>query len=123
MSGHGLQHRRGSSPFKDVGSPALNYCIDREGLVSLLTDRGAVGRMAQDAIPISARGKPLQIRPAKGKRAGEADTRRKSLVVQGLISNSGSGKCCLADERIPAAEPERDLRRECEFDVIECRFS
>jgi ABC-type transport system substrate-binding protein len=85
------------SPFKDVRvRQALNYCVDRAALVSLLngTAEPAVGWLKPND---PAFGKPANrygYDPAKGKAllAEAGYTAQKPLAFKVLISNSGSGQ-------------------------------
>ena len=89
---------RQDSPFKDVRvRQALNYCIDREGLVALLngTAEPSVGWLKPNdpdfgnPESIATRSIPPRARRCWPRRATR---RQKPLVVQGMISTSGSGQ-------------------------------
>ena len=115
-----------NSPFKDVKvRQALNYCIDREGLVvAAQRHRGAVGRLAQgQRSRFRQPGQSLQVRSRQGQgaargsrlHAGEAARRSRRM-----ISNSGSGQML----PLPMNEfLQQNLKEACgvnvEFDVIE----
>ena len=106
-----------NSPFKDVRvRQALNYCIDREGLVSLLngTAEPSAGWLKTGDPDFGNPGQPLQIRSRQ--RQGAARRGRihagKTIVVQGIDLEFRFGaNVAVADERIFAAKPQRGLRR------------
>ena len=107
-----------NSPFKDVRvRQALNYCIDREGLVSLLngTAEPSVGLAQDQRSRFRRAGQSLQIRSRQGQGAARRSRLHagKTAVVQGddLEFRLGAD-AAVADERIPAAESERGLRRQ-----------
>jgi ABC-type transport system substrate-binding protein len=86
-----------NSPFKDVKvRQALNYCIDREGLVSLLngTAEPSVGWLKASDPDFGAPANRYKSDPAKGKAllAEAGYTPAKPLSFKVLISNSGSGQ-------------------------------
>jgi ABC-type transport system substrate-binding protein len=107
------------SPFKDVRvRQALNYCVDRAALVSLLngTAEPAVGWLkANDP----AFGKPVNrygYDPAKGKAllAEAGYTAQKPLAFKVLISSSGSGQMV----PLPMNELlQQNLKQACGVDV------
>ena len=107
-----------NSPFKDVRvRQALNYCIDRAGLVTLLngTAEPAVGWLKpKDAgfgNPVNRYG----FDPAKGKAllAEAGYTAQKPLSFKVMISTSGlRPDVAAADERVPAGQSETGLRRQ-----------
>jgi len=114
-----------NSPFKDVRvRQALNYCIDRPALVSLLngTAEPAVGWLKPDD---PAFGNPVNrygFDPAKGKAllAEAGYTPQKPLSFKVIISNSGSGQMV----PLPMNELlQENLKEACgvnvEFDVVE----
>jgi len=114
-----------NSPFKDVKvRQALNYCIDREGLVSLLngTAEPSVGWLKASDPDFGAPVNRYKFDPAKGKTllAEAGYTPAKPLSFKALISNSGSGQML----PLPMNEfLQQNLREACgvnvEFDVIE----
>jgi ABC-type transport system substrate-binding protein len=114
-----------NSPFKDVGvRTALNYCVDRAGLVTLLngTAEPAVGwlKLKDDGL-----GKPANhfgFDPAKGKAllAEAGYTPQKPLSFKVLILTSGSGQM----QPLQTNEHVQDsLQQACgvnvEFDTVE----
>ena len=114
-----------NSPFKDVRvRQALNYCIDRSALVSLLngTAEPAVGWLKPDD---PAFGHPVNrygFDPEKGKAllAEAGYTAQKPLSFKVMISNSGSGQMV----PLPMNELlQENLKEACgvtvEFDVVE----
>ena len=107
-----------NSPFKDVKvRQALNYCIDREGLVvAAQRHRGAVGRLAQGQRSRFRRaGQSLQVRPRQGQGAARGSRLHagQAALVQGADLEFRLGAdAAVADERVPAAESERGLRRQ-----------
>jgi ABC-type transport system substrate-binding protein len=114
-----------NSPFKDVRvRQALNYCIDRAGLVTLLngTAEPSVGWLKQDD---PAFGKPVNrygFDPTKGKKllAEAGYTAAKPLAFKVLISTSGSGQML----PLPMNEYLQDnLKQACgvnvEFDTVD----
>ena len=114
-----------NSPFKDVRvRQALNYCIDREGLVSLLngTAEPAVGWLKASDPDFGSPVNHYKFDAAKGKallaEAGYTSTKPLSFKV--MISNSGSGQML----PLPMNEfLQQNLKEACgvnvEFDVIE----
>jgi len=113
------------SPFKEVKvRQALNYCIDREGLVSLLngTAEPSAGWLKTSDPDFGAPVNRYKFDPAKGKtlltEAGYSAAKPLSFKV--LISNSGSGQML----PLPMNEYlQQNLKEACgvnvEFDVIE----
>ncbi len=114
-----------NSPFKDVRvRQALNYCIDREGLVSLLngTAEPSVGWLKSSDPDFGSPVNRYKSDPAKGKAllAEAGYTAAKPLSFKALISNSGSGQML----PLPMNEfLQQNLKEACgvnvEFDVIE----
>src|SRR5580700_3635727 len=114
-----------NSPFKDVKvRQALNYCIDREGLVSLLngTAEPSVGWLKTGDPDFGNPVNRYGFDPAKGKAllAEAGYTPAKPLSFKALISNSGSGQML----PLPMNEfLQQNLKEACgvtvEFDVIE----
>jgi peptide/nickel transport system substrate-binding protein len=114
-----------NSPFKDVKvRQALNYCIDREGLVSLLsgTAEPSVGWLKTSDPDFGNPVNRYKFDPAKGKalltEAGY--TSAKPLSFKAMISNSGSGQML----PLPMNEfLQQNLKEACgvnvEFDVVE----
>ena len=114
-----------NSPVRDVRvRQALNYCIDRSGLVTLLngTAEPSVGWLK----PVDAGfGSPLNrygFDPAKGKAllAAAGYTEQKPLSLKVMISTSGSGQML----PLPMNEYlQENLKQACgvnvEFDVVE----
>lgn len=113
------------SPFKDVRvRQALNYCIDREGLVSLLngTAEPSVGWLKNGDPDFGAPENRYKFDPAKGKAllAKAGYTPEKPLAFKVMISNSGSGQML----PLPMNEfLQENLKDACgvkvEFDVVE----
>jgi peptide/nickel transport system substrate-binding protein len=113
------------SPFKDVRvRQALNYCIDREGLVTLLngTAEASVGWLKPKDAGFGNPANRYGFDPAKGKallaEAGYTATRPLSFKV--MISTSGSGQML----PLPMNEYLQDnLKQACgvdvEFDAVE----
>ena len=114
-----------NSPFKDVKvRQALNYCIDREGLVSLLngTAEPSAGWLKTSDPDFGTPVNRYKFDPAKGKAllAEAGYTAAKPLLFKALISNSGSGQML----PLPMNEfLQQNLKEACgvnvEFDVIE----
>jgi peptide/nickel transport system substrate-binding protein len=114
-----------NSPLKDVKvRQALNYCIDREGLVSLLngTAEPSVGWLKASDPNFGSPVNHYKFDPAKGKallaEAGYSAT--KPLAFKAMISNSGSGQML----PLPMNEfLQENLKDACgvnvEFDVVE----
>jgi peptide/nickel transport system substrate-binding protein len=114
-----------NSPFKDVRvRQALNYCIDREGLVSLLngTAEPSVGWLKTSDPDFGNPVNRYKFDPAKGKalltEAGY--TAEKPLSFKAMISNSGSGQML----PLPMNEfLQQNLKEACgvnvAFDVVE----
>src|SRR6202163_2923680 len=113
------------SPFKDVRvRQALNYCIDREGLVALLngTAEPSVGWLKTSDPDFGAPVNRYKFDAAKGKAllAEAGYSPAKPLAFKTLISNSGSGQML----PLPMNEfLQQNLKEACgvnvEFDVIE----
>jgi peptide/nickel transport system substrate-binding protein len=113
------------SPFKDVRvRQALNYCIDRDGLVSLLngTAEPSVGWLKSSDPDFGWPVNHYKFDAAKGKallaEAGYTDAKPLSFKVQ--ISNSGSGQML----PLPMNEfLQQNLKEACgvnvDFDVVE----
>jgi peptide/nickel transport system substrate-binding protein len=114
-----------NSPFKDVRvRQALNYCIDREGLVSLLngTAEPSAGWLKTSDPDFGSPSNRYKFDPAKGKAllAEAGYTPAKPLSFKTLISNSGSGQML----PLPMNEfLQQNLREACgvnvDFDVVE----
>src|SRR5260370_5727934 len=86
-----------NSPFKDVRvRQALNYCIDRDGLVSLLngTAEPSVGWLKASDSDFGTPAHHYKFDAAKGKAllADAGYTPAKPLSFKVMISNSGSGQ-------------------------------
>jgi ABC-type transport system substrate-binding protein len=114
-----------NSPFKDVRvRQALNYCVDRDGMVAFLngTAEPAYGWLKTKD---PAFGKPVnryKFDPAKGKAllAEAGFTAQKPLSFKVMISTSGSGQML----PMPMNElMQQNLKEACgvdvEFDVVE----
>jgi len=114
-----------NSPFKDVKvRQALNYCVDREGLVSLLsgTAEPSVGWLKASDPNFGSPVNKYKFDPAKGKAmlAEAGFTAAKPLSFKVQISSSGSGQML----PLPMNEfLQQNLKDACgvnvEFDVIE----
>ncbi|MGY3607220.1 MULTISPECIES: ABC transporter substrate-binding protein [unclassified Bradyrhizobium] len=114
-----------NSPFKDVKvRQALNYCIDRDGLVALLngTAEPSVGWLKASDPDFGSPANRYKFDPAKGKAllAEAGYTAAKPLSFKMLISNSGSGQML----PLPMNEfLQQNLKEACgvnvAFDVIE----
>src|ERR1700726_4844307 len=114
-----------NSPFKDVRvRQALNYCIDRNGLVALLngTAEPSVGWLKTSDPDFGTPANRYTFDPAKGKAllAEAGYTPAKPLSFKVMISNSGSGQML----PLPMNEYlQQNLKEACgvdvEFDVIE----
>ena len=114
-----------NSPFKDVKvRQALNYCIDREGLVSLLngTAEPSVGWLKASDPNFGSPVNHYKFDPAKGKAllAEAGYSAAKPLSFKVMISNSGSGQML----PLPMNEfLQENLKDSCgvnvEFDVVE----
>jgi peptide/nickel transport system substrate-binding protein len=114
-----------NSPFKDVRvRQALNYCIDREGLVSLLngTAEPSVGWLKASDPDFGSPVNRYKFDAAKGKAllAEAGYTPAKPLSFKALISNSGSGQML----PLPMNEfLQQNLKEDCGvnvgFDVVE----
>src|SRR5438876_4813912 len=113
------------SPFKEVKvRQALNYCIDREGLVSLLngTAEPSVGWLKASDPDFGNPANHYKFDPAKGKAllAEAGFTPAKPLSLKVMISNSGSGQML----PLPMNEYlQQNLKEACgvevDFNVIE----
>jgi ABC-type transport system substrate-binding protein len=114
-----------NSPFKDVRvRQALNYCIDRDGLVGLLngTAEPSVGWLKSSDPDFGSPANHYKFDPAKGKAllAEAGYTPAKPLSFKVMISNSGSGQML----PLPMNEVlQQNLKEACgvavAFDVIE----
>ena len=114
-----------NSPFKDVRvRQALNYCIDRAGLVSLLngTAEPSIGWLKQKDAGFGNPANRYGFNPAKGKMllASAGFTAQKPLSFKVMISASGSGQML----PLPMNEYLQDnLKQACgvnvEFDAVE----
>jgi peptide/nickel transport system substrate-binding protein len=113
------------SPFKDVKvRQALNYCIDREGLVTLLngTAEPSAGWLKASDPNFGSPANHYKFDPAKGKAllAQAGFTPEKPLTFRAMISTSGSGQML----PLPMNEfLQQNLKEACgvnvEFDVVE----
>ena len=113
------------SPFKDVRvRQALNYCVDRAGLVTLLngTAEPSVGWLKPKDAGFGNSVNRYGFDPAKGKAllAQAGYTPQKPLSFKVLISTSGSGQM----QPLPMNEYLQDnLKQDCgvnvEFDTVE----
>jgi peptide/nickel transport system substrate-binding protein len=114
-----------NSPFKDVRvRQALNYCIDRGGLVALLngTAEPSVGWLKPSDPDFGTPVNRYTFDPAKGKAllAEAGYTSAKPLSFKVMISNSGSGQML----PLPMNEYlQQNLKEACgvdvDFDVVE----
>jgi ABC-type transport system substrate-binding protein len=114
-----------NSPFKDVRvRQALNYCVDREGLVSLLagTAEPSSGWLKASDPNFGSPANRYKFDPAKGKAmlAEAGFTSQKPLSFKVQISSSGSGQML----PMPMNEfMQQNLKEACgvnvEFDVVE----
>ncbi|WP_398477685.1 ABC transporter substrate-binding protein [Tardiphaga sp.] len=114
-----------NSPFKDVRvRQALNYCVDREGLVSLLagTAEPSSGWLKASDPNFGSPANRYKFDPAKGKAmlAEAGFTPQKPLSFKVQISSSGSGQML----PMPMNEfMQQNLKEACgvnvEFDVVE----
>src|ERR1700730_16241087 len=114
-----------SSPFKDVRvRQALNYCIDRDGLVTLLngTAEPSVGWLKASDPNFGTPQNRYTFDPAKGKKllAEAGFTQKKPLACKVMISTSGSGQM----SPLPMNEfIQQNLKEACgvdvTFDVVE----
>jgi ABC-type transport system substrate-binding protein len=108
-----------NSPFKDVKvRQALNYCVDREGLVSLLngTAEPSVGWLKASDPDFGAPANGYKFDPAKGKAllAAAGYSPAKPLSFKVMISNSGSGQML----PLPMNEfLQQNLKEACGVDV------
>src|ERR1700676_3238929 len=113
------------SPFKDVKvRQALNYCIDREGLVTLLngTAEPSAGWLKVNDPDFGSPENRYKFDPARGKKmlAEAGFTLEKPLTFKAMISTSGSGQML----PLPMNEfVQQNLKEACgvnvEFDVVE----
>lgn len=114
-----------NSPFKDVRvRQALNYCVDREGLVAFLsgTAEPSVGWLKASDPNFGSPANRYKFDPAKGKAmlAEAGYTAQKPLSFKVQISSSGSGQML----PMPMNElMQQNLKEACgvnvEFDVVE----
>jgi ABC-type transport system substrate-binding protein len=114
-----------NSPFKDVRvRQALNYCVDREGLVAFLsgTAEPSVGWLKASDPNFGNPANRYKFDPAKGKAmlAEAGYTAQKPLSFKVQISSSGSGQML----PMPMNElMQQNLKEACgvnvEFDVVE----
>jgi ABC-type transport system substrate-binding protein len=114
-----------NSPFKDVRvRQALNYCVDRSALVSLLngTAEPAIGWLKPNDPAFGNPVNQYSFDPAKGKAllAAAGYTPQKPLSFKVMISNSGSGQMV----PLPMNELlQENLKQACgvdvKFDVVE----
>ncbi len=114
-----------NSPFKDVKvRQALNYCVDREGLVTLLngTAEPSAGWLKKDDPNYGSPVNRYALDPAKGKAllAKAGYTAAKPLSFKVMISTSGSGQML----PLPMNEfIQQSLQEACgvkvEFNVVE----
>jgi peptide/nickel transport system substrate-binding protein len=114
-----------NSPFKDVRvRQALNYCIDRDGLIGLLsgTAEPSVGWLKSNDPDFGNPSNHYKFDPVKGKAllAEAGYTPAKPLSFKVMISNSGSGQML----PLPMNEYlQQNLKEACgvevAFDVIE----
>jgi len=114
-----------NSPFKDVRvRQALNYCIDRDGLVGLLsgTAEPSVGWLKSNDPDFGDPSNHYKFDPAKGRAllAEAGYSTAKPLAFKVMISNSGSGQML----PLPMNEYlQQNLKEACgvqvTFDVIE----
>ena len=108
-----------NSPFKDVRvRQALNYCIDRSGLVTLAQRHGgALGRLAQaEGCGLRQSGEPLRLRSRQGQGAARGSRLHgaEAAVVQGDdLDLRLRPDAAAADERVPAGQSQAGLRRQC----------
>ncbi len=108
-----------NSPFKDVTvRQALNYCIDRDGLVGLLngTAEPSVGWLKPSDPDFGNPANHYKFDPAKGKAllAEAGYTPAKPLSFKVMISNSGSGQML----PLPMNEfLQQNLKEACGVDV------
>jgi peptide/nickel transport system substrate-binding protein len=114
-----------ASPFKDVKvRQGLNYCIDREGLVTVLngTAEPSVGWLKKSDPNFGSPANAYKFDPAKGKAllAEGGYTAANPLSFKVMISSSGSGQML----PLPMNEfLQQNLKEACgvtvEFDVVE----
>jgi peptide/nickel transport system substrate-binding protein len=108
-----------NSPFKDVRvRQALNYCVDRAAIVSLLngTAEPAVGWLKPNDPAFGSPANRYAFDPAKGKAllAAAGYTEQKPLAFKVMISNSGSGQMV----PLPMNELiQQNLKQACGVDV------
>ena len=107
-----------NSPFKDVRvRQALNYCIDRAGIVDpAQRHRGALGRLAQAGrCRLRQSGQPLRLRSRQGQSAARRGRLHggEAAVVQGDdLDLRLRPDAAAADERVPAGQSQAGLRRQ-----------
>src|SRR5579863_1617431 len=114
-----------NSPFKDVRvRQALNYCVDREGLVTLLngTAEPSVGWLKDSDPNFGSPENRYKFDPARAKKllAEAGFTPEKPLAFKAMISTSGSGQM----SPLPMNEfIQQNLKEACgvdvSFDVVE----
>jgi peptide/nickel transport system substrate-binding protein len=113
-----LNNARADSPFKDVRvRQALNYCVDRKGLVSLLSG------MAEPSVGFFKKSDPLfgkpkndyDFNPAKAKEllAAAGYSAAKPAKAKIMISTSGSGQML----PLPMNEFLQQGMKSCGFDI------
>ncbi|MGE7415986.1 ABC transporter substrate-binding protein [Methylobacterium tarhaniae] len=108
-----------NSPLKDVRvRQALNYCIDREGLVTFLngTAEPAIGWLKATDPDFGAPQNRYRLDPEKGRAllAEAGFTDRKPLALKVMISTSGSGQM----QPLPMNEfLQENLKQTCNVDV------
>jgi peptide/nickel transport system substrate-binding protein len=109
----------GNSPLKDVRvRQALNYCIDRDGLVTFLngTAEPAVGWLKSSDPDFGAPENRYRLNPQKGRAllAEAGFTDKKPLSLKVMISTSGSGQM----QPLPMNEfLQENLKQTCNVDV------
>jgi peptide/nickel transport system substrate-binding protein len=113
------------SPFKDVRvRQALNYCLDREGIVTLLngTAEPSVGWLKTSDPNFGSPENRYKFDPTRGKKllAEAGFTSEKPLAFKAMISTSGSGQML----PLPMNEfVQQNLKEACgvdvQFDVVE----
>ncbi|WP_298964560.1 ABC transporter substrate-binding protein [uncultured Methylobacterium sp.] len=108
-----------NSPLKDVRvRQALNYCIDRDGLVAFLngTAEPSVGWLKASDPNFGNPQNRYRLDPAKGKALLEAAgyTAKAPLALKAMISTSGSGQM----QPLPMNEfLQESLKQNCNVDV------